>query len=205
MTEQGYILPEESIWKDVFRKPGLPILMVRFPDGREIPYWNTFIRKWTIPKSVLRNLWKLPICNTCRQRSLHRNCPWAVRKGKAGGYFAGNRSGAKSRKADKRTDYNDLELHGAAPVLSWSDGSEYPVAKGVGVLPWSIKDTGRVWCQNCETGCICLCTEETGRTEFLNQPDTWELLNKIKQIAEPYGMELLPEIHESYSEKYMRR
>ena len=54
---------------------------------------------------------------------------------KAGGYFAGNRSGAKSRKADKRTDYNDLELHGAAPVLSWSDGSEYPVAKGVGVLP----------------------------------------------------------------------
>ena len=41
----------------------------------------------------------------------------------------------KEDKADKRTDYNDLELHGAAPVLSWSDGSEYPVAKGVGVLP----------------------------------------------------------------------
>ena len=35
----------------------------------------------------------------------------------------------------------------------------------------------------------------------MNQPDTWELLDKIKQIAEPYGMELLPEIHESYSEK----
>lgn len=35
----------------------------------------------------------------------------------------------------------------------------------------------------------------------MNQPDTWELLDKIKQIAEPYGMELLPEIHECYSEK----
>ena len=46
-----------------------------------------------------------------------------------------NRSGAKSRKADKRTGYNDLELHGAASVLSRTDGSEYPVAKGVGVLP----------------------------------------------------------------------
>ena len=26
-----------------------------------------------------------------------------------------------------------------------------------------------------------------GERNFLNQPDTWELLDKIKQIAEPYG------------------
>ncbi len=28
-----------------FRKPGLPILMVRFPDGRDVPYWNTFYQE----------------------------------------------------------------------------------------------------------------------------------------------------------------
>ena len=43
--------------------------------------------------------------------------------------------------------------------------------------------------------------KKPGERNFLNQPDTWELLDKIKQIAEPYGMALLPEIHESYSEK----
>ena len=43
--------------------------------------------------------------------------------------------------------------------------------------------------------------KKPGERNFLNQPDTWELLNKIKQIVEPYGMALLPEIHESYSEK----
>ena len=43
--------------------------------------------------------------------------------------------------------------------------------------------------------------KKPGERNFLNQPDTWELLNKIKQIAEPYGMELLPEIHECYREK----
>ena len=45
MTEQGYILPEEKYLKKMFfRKPGLPILMVRFPDGREIPYWKEILR-----------------------------------------------------------------------------------------------------------------------------------------------------------------
>ena len=28
-----------------FRKPGLPILMVRMPDGEEVPYWNTFYQE----------------------------------------------------------------------------------------------------------------------------------------------------------------
>ena len=28
-----------------FRKPGLPILMVEFPDGRRVPYWNTFYQE----------------------------------------------------------------------------------------------------------------------------------------------------------------
>lgn len=46
MTPEGYIQPEESYIKDMFfRKPGLPILMVQFPDGREVPYWNTFYQK----------------------------------------------------------------------------------------------------------------------------------------------------------------
>ena len=46
MTPEGYIQPDpEYIQKMFFRKPGLPILMVTFPDGREVPYWNTFYQK----------------------------------------------------------------------------------------------------------------------------------------------------------------
>lgn len=46
MTENGYIQPDEKYIKDMFfRKPGLPILMVQFPDGSEVPYWNTFYQK----------------------------------------------------------------------------------------------------------------------------------------------------------------
>ena len=46
MTEEGYIQPDEEKIKDMFfRKPGLPILMVRMPDGSEVPYWNTFYQE----------------------------------------------------------------------------------------------------------------------------------------------------------------
>ena len=39
MTEEGYI----HFWAD--GKPGLPILMVEFPDGKKVPYWNTFYQE----------------------------------------------------------------------------------------------------------------------------------------------------------------
>ena len=46
MTEEGYIQPyPELIQKIFFRKPGLPILMVRMPNGENVPYWNTFYQE----------------------------------------------------------------------------------------------------------------------------------------------------------------
>ena len=50
MTQEGYIQPDEALIKNMFfRKPGLPILIVRFPDGRNVPYWNTFYQEVQYP------------------------------------------------------------------------------------------------------------------------------------------------------------
>ena len=40
-----------------------------------------------------------------------------------------------------------------------------------------------------------------GKKNFLNDPETWELLQKIHTLAEPLGLTLLPEIHAAYDEK----
>ena len=46
MTAEGYIQPDKKyLDKMFFRKPGLPILMVRMPYGSKVPYWNTFYQK----------------------------------------------------------------------------------------------------------------------------------------------------------------
>lgn len=42
--------------------------------------------------------------------------------------------------------------------------------------------------------------KEPGRRNFMNEPETWELLEAINTMAKPLGLELLPEIHAAYEE-----
>ena len=42
--------------------------------------------------------------------------------------------------------------------------------------------------------------KEVGAKNFLNDPGTWDFLQQITDMAQPYGMALLPEIHASYEE-----
>ena len=51
--------------------------------------------------------------------------------------------------------------------------------------------------------------KEPGEKNFLNEPGTWNLLERIQQLADKYELTLLPEIHSSYEEKtyeiYLKR
>ena len=40
-----------------------------------------------------------------------------------------------------------------------------------------------------------------GRRNFLNEPETWELLEKVRAMADKYNLRLLPEIHAEYRAK----
>ena len=42
--------------------------------------------------------------------------------------------------------------------------------------------------------------KEVGAKNFLNDPGTWDFLQQITDMAAPYGVALLPEIHASYEE-----
>lgn len=43
--------------------------------------------------------------------------------------------------------------------------------------------------------------KEPGKKNFLNEPDTWDLLQKVDDLAGYFGLQLLPEVHAGYSEK----
>ncbi|MBT8448938.1 MAG: glycosidase, partial [Gammaproteobacteria bacterium] len=46
MSENDHVVPDDEHLKKLFmRKPGLPILKIRFPDGSLRVYWNTFYQK----------------------------------------------------------------------------------------------------------------------------------------------------------------
>ena len=135
MTEAGYIQPDEIYIKDMFfRKPGLPILMVQFPDGTKRPYWNTFYQEEHYPQYL-------------GQMDLNIQSPkvWA---------------------------FNRETL---AKIASY----------GAGIV---------------RLDAFAYAPKAPGRKNFLNEPETWELLEQIRMYAEPYDLALLPEIHAAYEE-----
>lgn len=139
MTAEGYIRPREEYIRDMFfRKPGLPILLVRFPDGSEAPYWNTFYQRVWEEAGERRYLGQMDL---------------NIRSPQVWEFY--------------RQTLRTLSGYGAAIVRL--DAFAYA-------------------------------PKEPGRRNFLNEPETWELLEDVDAIAAQYGLALLPEIHASYGE-----
>lgn len=139
MTKEGYIMPDAELIKDMFfRKPGLPILMVPFPDGRQVPYWNTFyqeIRPEAEPKYL-----------------------------------------------------GQMDLNIKSPLV-WDFYDD------------TLKTLAGYGAKIVRLDAFAYAPKEPGAKNFLNEPGTWELLERVQQLADQYRLTLLPEIHAGYAEK----
>ncbi len=135
MTEEGFIKPEDKYLQKMFlRKPELPILMVQFPDGKKVPYWNTFYQEERYPQY-----------------------------------------------------YGQMDLNIKSPLVwkFYNETLEKLAGYGAGIV---------------RLDAFAYAPKEPGEKNFLNEPGTWDLLSRIKELADLYGLTLLPEIHASYSE-----
>ena len=135
MTEEGFIKPEDKYLQKMFlRKPELPILMVQFPDGKKVPYWNTFYQEERYPQY-----------------------------------------------------YGQMDLNIKSPLVwkFYNETLEKLAGYGASIV---------------RLDAFAYAPKEPGEKNFLNEPGTWDLLSRIKELADLYGLTLLPEIHASYSE-----
>ena len=194
MSEGGYIQPDEQYIKNMFfRKAGLPILMVRFPDGRDVPYWNTFYQE------VIYN--KIDPLALIRQYGLQ--------------YGTAVKIAEKVNQAlEKKTPIEEINL--AEFEKYHQEVLDYLQANRsyLGQMDLNIKSP-LVWDYYRETlkklsdygvaivrlDAFAYAPKEPGERNFLNDPGTWDLLARIDEIASQYGLTLLPEIHASYFEK----
>ncbi|MBO4679939.1 MAG: glycosidase [Lachnospiraceae bacterium] len=194
MTEGGYIQPDEKYIKDMFfRKAGLPILMVRFPDGRDVPYWNTFYQK--------------VIYNPVDPLKLVRECGLQYETAVAVSETAN--AGIAEGKAPDDLDFGEFKAY-AETVKDYIKANR----SYLGQMDLNIKSP-LVWDYYKETlkklsdygvaivrlDAFAYAPKEPGERNFLNNPGTWDLLKKIDDIASGHGLTLLPEIHASYGEK----
>ena len=140
MTEEGYIQPEQKyLEKMFFRKPGLPILMVQFPDGKKVPYWNTFYQEEHYPLYL-----------------------------------------------------GQMDLNIKSPKV-WDFYKE------------TLKKIASYGAEIVRLDAFAYAPKEPGAKNFLNEPGTWDFLSRIQELASPYKLTLLPEIHAAYEEQIYKK
>ena len=192
MTDAGYIRPEEKYIRGMFfRKPGLPILMVRLPDGRDVPYWNTFYQQVRYDPVDAQDLMRAS----------------DMQYGEATVLAARLDAGLEAGQKPQELDFTGFERYREACVQLLEMRRKY-----LGQMDLNLKSE-RVWAyydsvlgKLTEYGAAIVrldafayAPKTPGLRNFMNEPDTWDTLERIRQMADSHGLTLLPEIHDPYA------
>ena len=191
MGDDGYVIPNEEYLQLLFmRKPGLPILKVRFPDGSDRPYWNTFYQEVVYQEIAAGDLADIDGLSPDQAAVVTALVNDAIRA-----------------KADFRTlDFGANEQFKEAVVSVVESKRNY-----LGQMDLNADSEG-VWEFYDETlrklrdygaklvrlDAFAYLHKQPGMTNFFNKPGTWEYLERLKIMAEKYELILLPEIHSEY-------
>ena len=194
MTADGYVQPDAELIKDMFfRKPGLPILMVRLPDGSEKPYWNTFYQEVRYTAPDTQDLMHAAGLQYGRAELLAERVATAIREGKkpSEADFTGYedvRDAVVELVESKRRYLGQMDLNIKSPLV-WDFYAE------------TLDKLAGYGAQIVRLDAFAYAPKEPGLKNFLNDPGTWDVLGKVKQLADQRGLKLLPEIHSTYAEK----
>lgn len=194
MTEDGYIMPDNKYIKDMFfRKAGMPILMIRFPDGRDVPYWNTFYQEVVYNKvNPIELVGKLSMqYETAKDISKTIN------------------DFIDDKKKLSELDLGEYDCYLPAVKEYLNANRSYLGQMDVNIkspLVWdyyrkTLKRLSDYGVSIVRLDAFAYAPKEVGQKNFMNDPGTWELLEKVDSIAKEYGLTLLPEIHATYGEK----
>ncbi len=190
-NEDGIVIPKpEFLHKLFMRKSGLPILKVRFPDGTEQPYWNTFYQQITynpITVADLQNvkgltdeqiLFVVAVINTAIKENQDfttidfEDCTPL-------------KSEILQIVEQKRSYLGQMDVN-AASSLVWDFYEE------------TLKKLNGYGCNILRLDAFAYLHKQVGESNFFNKPGTWDYLERIKKIAQQNNLMLLPEIHAEY-------
>jgi sucrose phosphorylase len=197
INPEGYVIPhEEHLEKLFMRKPGLPILQVRFPDGTDRPYWNTFYQDIVYHEVAAHDLLQALGIHELTEEDAEQ--------------IAAIVNGVLSAKRD----VNDIDLgkysHHKDDIVSVvQQNRQYLGQMDLNAQSeevWKFYDDtlrklrdhgGRL----VRLDAFAYLHKEPGETNFFNTPGTWEYLKCLKKIADKYDLILLPEIHSVYGNR----
>jgi len=189
-----HIIPhKEHLEKLFMRKPGLPILKVRFPDGSYRPYWNTFYQEINYPEissDDLRQAIGTEKINDKEAEEIVKrvNDVLSTKKDLTEINFSGYSHIKKdviSFIEQKRQYLGQMDLNGNSELV-WEFYEE--------TLEKLSSHGGKLL----RLDAFAYLHKEPGKTNFFNEPGTWDYLERLKKMAVKHNLILLPEIHSVY-------
>lgn len=194
MTKGGFIQPDPALIKDMyFRKSGLPILMVRLPDGTERPYWNTFYQEVRYQVPTTLDVMKVAGLQYASAEVVASRVNAAIAEGKrpAEADFTGFedvRDVVIEFVESRRTYLGQMDLDIRSEKV-WEFYAE------------TLSTLAGYGAEIVRLDAFAYAPKQPGAKNFLNDPGTWDLLSRVKELADERGLKLLPEIHARYEEK----
>lgn len=194
MTKEGYIQPDEELLKDMFfRKPGLPILNVTLPNGKVLPYWNTFYQEVKYDAIDAQDLMRAMTIQYATAKAVANLVNSQLAEGKKPSeLFLAQFSQydvAVCNLLEKRRKYlGQMDLNIQSPLV-WDFYED------------TLRKLSNYGAKIVRLDAFAYAPKAPGEKNFLNEYGTWELLGRVKSLADQFGLQLLPEIHSKYEEK----
>ena len=194
MGPDGCVIPDDELLKKLFmRKPGLPVLKVRFPDGSDRLYWNTFYQEVKYPEITAQDLLR------------------TLGSEKLSPENAGKIAEIVNDALIEKRDINDIDLGELSPLKGDVISHVEKNRQYLGQMDLNA-ESKEVWdfydetfkklsdhgCKVVRLDAFAYLHKKPGEINFFNKPGTWEYLDRLKLMADKYDLTLLPEIHSEY-------
>ncbi len=196
MGDNDHLVPDEEHLEKLFmRKPGLPILKIRFPDGSLQTYWNTFYQKVEFDEITAQDFTHIKGMGLQGASDIAHHVKVVIMaKGELESADLEEivRCNAGVSKDEliaavchKREFLGQMDLN-ARSELVWKFYDE------------TLRKLSEYGARIIRLDAFAYLHKEPGQPNFFNRPGTWDYLERLRGIAQKYGLIVFPEIHAEY-------
>lgn len=191
MGDDCYVVPDkEHLDKLFMRKPGLPILILRFPDGTLKVYWNTFYQKVEFDEITEQDFAHIEGLSQELASDIAHHIKVVI----------------KSGRRLESIDLEDIEPYKDDVIKAARLKREYLGQMDLNAhseLVWEFYDEtlrklSEYGAKIIRLDAFAYLHKEPGQANFFNRPGTWDYLQRLRGFAKKYGLIIFPEIHAEY-------
>jgi sucrose phosphorylase len=196
MGKNDHVIPHKEYLDKLFmRKPDLPILKMRFPDGSLQAYWNTFYQKIEFDEITAEDFAHIEGMDKQAASDFADHIMVVIKE--KGQLESADMECLSQLNGDVSKD--DL----IAAVCHKRDYLGQMDLNAQSELVWDFYDETFRKLSECGAKIIRLDAfaylhKEPGQPNFFNRPGTWEYLERLRGIAQKYDLIIFPEIHAEY-------